>query len=683
MFNIFTFLQDYLQMQKNTIVTSKNPLVSVIIPIFNSDKYLEECLDSVLNQTYKNVEIICVNDGSTDESLSILNKYAKKHQHITVIDQSNSGVVISRNNGIKASNGVYILPLDSDDKILPRCIEILVNLIQTSDCAVAAPSVSFFGTQSGKFILPEPTTKNMAKQNCIVNCGLFKKESWEKYGGYDERFANGIEDYDFWWNFLQDGKQICRSEEILFYYRIRGDEPSRTQLTAHHHSGLIYLMSQKHPLMAKLGREHFVRRTVRASWERWSGRLARFKQYLKMSIRGNRILIWRRYKNYVLNQQLQKGDFVPIAETPYSGEKSKKIVAYYLPQYYQIPQNDEWFGRGFTEWSNAAKAVPQFVDHWQPHLPIDVGFYNLETTHAMHRQVELAKMYGIHGFCFYYYWFSGGDKIMEKPINNWLNDKSLDLPFMFFWANEDWTNTWGEQADMGTKVYSAKMKPEDVKKFVDDIIPFLKDSRYITIDGRPHITIYQAKKDPFLPEFITRIGKAIEKHGIKKPYISLVFPDENPDQFDPREYGGDAAVEFGVHMKARPDHTQQPLPMKQVVNPLAKIKAYDMHEFVSSKKYLFESSYPIFKGAMTTYDNTARKVYSNAYIFALSPELYRRWLSDLVATSTEDYIFISAWNEWAEGMHLEPDHRYGYAYLQATRDALGNAKATHMSNNRQ
>src|SRR5690606_28286985 len=139
--------------------------------------------------------------------------------------------------------------------------------------------------------------------------------------------------------------------------------------------------------------------------------------------------------------------------------------------------NDAWFGRGFTEWSNAAKAVPQFTGHWQPHLPIDVGFYNLETSQIMHRQTELAKMYGIHGFCFYYYWFSGGEKIMEKPINNWLKDKSLDFPFMFFWANEDWTNTWGAQADIGTKTYSAKMKPDDVRMFVNDILPFLKDRR--------------------------------------------------------------------------------------------------------------------------------------------------------------------------------------------------------------
>ncbi|MEO5949057.1 MAG: glycoside hydrolase family 99-like domain-containing protein [Candidatus Saccharimonas sp.] len=380
--------------------------------------------------------------------------------------------------------------------------------------------------------------------------------------------------------------------------------------------------------------------------------------------------MWRKYQNYVLNQQLDKEDFVPITNNAYAGTPSKKLIAYYLPQYYQIPQNDAWFGRGFTEWSNCAKAVPQFTGHWQPHLPIDTGFYNLETTHMMHRQVELAKMYGIHGFCFYYYWFSGGDKIMEKPINNWLKDKNLDFPFMFFWANEDWTNTWGAQADIGTKTYSAKMKPGDVKKFVVDILPYLKDKRYITVDGRPHIIIYQAKKDPYLREFIERIGSMIEKEGIQRPYISIVFPDDFDAGFDPRVYGADAAVEFGSHLRVAPESIPALVTNKKLMNPLAKVTEYNMGKFVKGRAFSYETTYPTHKGVMTHFDNTARKIYKGAQIFSISPELYQEWLTEIVQTSHEDQIFITAWNEWAEGMHLEPDQKYGYAYLQATKNAL-------------
>lgn len=381
---------------------------------------------------------------------------------------------------------------------------------------------------------------------------------------------------------------------------------------------------------------------------------------------------WRQYQNYVLNHQRDKKDYVELTQAKYNGNTAKKIIAYYLPQYYQIPQNDEWFGRGFTEWSNATKAVPQFTGHWQPHLPIDVGFYNLETTHTMHRQIELARMYGIHGFCFYYYWFSGGSKIMEKPINNWLKDKSLDFPFMFFWANEDWTNTWGAHADIGTKTYSAKMKPEDTEKFVNDIIPFFKDERYITIDGRPHLIIYQPKKDPYLPKFINGLGELVENEGLKKPYVSLVFPDDFDENFDPRDYGADAAAEFGSHLKVMPDEIPASATRRKLMNPLAKITEYDMDKFISEESFLYQTSFPVFKGVMTYFDNTARKIYTGAQLFKTPPKLYQKWLASVINHSQTDQIFITAWNEWAEGMHLEPDHKYGYAYLQATKDALEN-----------
>jgi hypothetical protein len=396
------------------------------------------------------------------------------------------------------------------------------------------------------------------------------------------------------------------------------------------------------------------------------------KQLVLRVARSKNIVKLRQYQNYILNHQLDKKDFVPITDEGYKGKAPKKLVAFYLPQYYQIPQNNEWFGRGFTEWSNAAKAVPQFIGHWQPHLPIDVGFYDLETTHTMQRQIELAKLYGIHGFCFYYYWFSGGSKIMEKPINNWLNDTSLDHPFMFFWANEDWTNTWGAQADIGTKTYSAKMKPEDVEKFVSDILPFLKDKRYITIDGRPHIIIYQAKKDPYLPEFIEKIGVLIEKNGIKKPYISLVFPDDFDKDFSPHNYGADAAVEFGAHLKVMPEAVPTLKTNKKLMNPLAKVVEYDMDKFINEEASLYQTNYPVHKGVMTHFDNTARKIYRGAEIFSISPALYQKWLSQQIKISETDQVFITAWNEWAEGMHLEPDQKYGYAYLQATKNALEN-----------
>jgi len=263
---------------------------------------------------------------------------------------------------------------------------------------------------------------------------------------------------------------------------------------------------------------------------------------------------------------------------------------------------------------------------------------------------------------------------MEKPINNWLNDKSLDFPFMFFWANEDWTNTWGAQADIGTKTYSAKMKPEDVQKFVTDILPFFKDKRYITVEGRPHLIIYQPKKDPYLPEFIRAIGDLVEKEGLRRPYVSLVFPDDFDDDFDPRDYSADAAVEFGSHLKVMPESISAAKTSRKLMNPLARITEYNMEKFINEEAFLYRTSFPVFKGVMSYFDNTARKIYTGAQLFATPPGLYRKWLAGAIKNAQTDQIFITAWNEWAEGMHLEPDHRYGYAYLQATKDALEDAE---------
>jgi len=644
--------------------------ISVVIPVYNSEKFIAETLDSVISQTYQNLEIICINDGSQDESILVLKRYVKKDNRIKIIDQKNSGVVSARNTGISAANGKYILPLDSDDILSNNAIEKLHSLIKKNRCAVAAPSVRYFGDRNNKFILPKPTAKNMALRNCIVNCALFEKKYWEKYGGYDSRFNKGLEDYDFWWNFLQDRKKIIRTKEVLFYYRYRYGLNSRNQQTANYHQHMIDIMLSKYPLMKKLNKPKIKSYLM----QKIQHPINTIKTITFKPFRVARLLRWRKYGNFVLNNQLDKSKFVEITSSPYMGDYKKKLIAYYLPQYYQIPQNDKWFGAGFTEWYNTSKAVPQFDGHWQPHIPIDVGYYNLESTRVMHRQIELAKMYGIYGFCFYYYWFSGGEKIMEKPIDNWIKDKNINFPFMLFWANEDWTNTWGEEADLGTKTYSAKTNPEDVKKFVKDIMPFIKKPNYITIDGRPHIIIYQALKDPYLPEFIKGISDLIQIKGVKKPYISLVFPDHKPDKFDPRKFNADAAVEFGVHMKIRPDYIQKPISKNKIVNHLARITEYDMKEFIDNDKFIYKTDFMVHKGVMTSFDNTARKVYSGAHLFRLTPYLYKKWLKSILQKSKSEYIFLSAWNEWAEGMHLEPDHKYGYAYLQATKEALENMK---------
>jgi len=383
---------------------------------------------------------------------------------------------------------------------------------------------------------------------------------------------------------------------------------------------------------------------------------------------GQWLLTWNREKS---------SDFVPLSKSSCSAIKSAnniKPIAFYLPQFHQISENNEWHGIGFTEWNNVTSAMPQFVGHNQPQLPIDVGFYDLTHPDVMFRQVELAKQYGIHGFCFHYYWFSGGKRLLEKPLFNWLENKELNFPFCLCWANENWSKLW----DGGNRQVLMKQESrvEDAEPFFEDILPFLTDSRYIRIDGKPLLIIYRPalfKKDDFI-QFASRLRSSANTQGLEGLYLSMVYGDYFED--NPVDWGVDAAVEFPPQrIVSHRKYVQDGNPL----NPEFEGFVYNLDEAIDDGS-LVESNpdFPLFRGIFPAWDNTARKAYSNASVYLQPPSVYKKWLTQLIKwtrdhhPSDRQFIFINAWNEWAEGAHLEPDNRYGYGYLQATRDAMEN-----------
>jgi hypothetical protein len=202
--------------------------------------------------------------------------------------------------------------------------------------------------------------------------------------------------------------------------------------------------------------------------------------------------LYRDYIDFFTERSVQEEsmDFVPLATSTHHDFDlvDIKLIAFYLPQFHAFPLNDDWYGKGFTEWTNVTKAIPQYTGHYQPQLPIDMGYYDLNDMSVMRRQVELAKMYGIHAFCFHYYWFSG-TRLMEKPIFNWLEHQDMDFPFCLNWANENWSKLW----DGGNREvrYKQELLPGDDEKFFEDILPFLRDRRYITLRGKPLLLIYR------------------------------------------------------------------------------------------------------------------------------------------------------------------------------------------------
>lgn len=380
-----------------------------------------------------------------------------------------------------------------------------------------------------------------------------------------------------------------------------------------------------------------------------------------------------KYLDWMLEKNSQKvsDNFVPITDKPINTENIKtKLIAFYLPQFHSIPLNDESFGKGFTEWTNVTKAIPHFIGHNQPHLPYDVGFYDLSKPDVMYRQIELAKMYGIYGFCFHYYWFSG-KRLLEKPIFNYLENKDLDLPFCFCWANENWAKLW----DGGDKevIMEQEYKKEDTEKFFYDILPFFKDKRYVKIDNKPVLIIYRSEVIPqdILSYFITKMQKLAVENGFNGVFtIAAKTFNQMQNAFD---YGFDAEVEFPPF---KMNKILRYTPSKKYIDKNAKVRIFNMEKWIKNKYYIHETNNKLFKTVFPNWDNTARKIYSEANILQTTPDLYRAWLLGCIKwtqthhSEQEQFVFINAWNEWGEGAHLEPDQRYGYAYLEATKAAL-------------
>lgn len=337
-----------------------------------------------------------------------------------------------------------------------------------------------------------------------------------------------------------------------------------------------------------------------------------------------------------------------------------KILAFYLPQFHPIPENDEWWGEGFTEWTNVTKAKPLFDGHHQPRLPGAMGFYDLRLPDVLRKQAALAKEFGVYGFCFHHYYF-GGKRLLEAPVNNLLENPDIDLPFCLCWANENWTRRWDGQ-DQNILI-AQEHSPEDDIRFLEDIQKYFDDPRYIQVDGKPFLIIYKASQFPDMAATICRW----REHAAKKGGGIYLVMAQTFGENDPSKYGFDAAVEFPPHCLFR-----QELKMEEVnSNSYHRGHIYDARK----RQITFEKDYKVYNTLFTNWDNTARKG-ELSDIFISSPAHFKHQLDLIVKHERNSYracdsfVFINAWNEWAEGTYLEPDKVYGYAYLNAISQVL-------------
>jgi GT2 family glycosyltransferase/glycosyltransferase involved in cell wall biosynthesis len=357
-----------------------------------------------------------------------------------------------------------------------------------------------------------------------------------------------------------------------------------------------------------------------------------------------------------------------------ASQRQVRAIAFYLPQFHPIPENDLWWGEGFTEWTNVAKARPLFRSHDQPKLPADLGYYDLRTPETQEAQAALARRYGVNGFCYYYYWFDG-KKLLNRPIEQMLESGKPDFPFCVCWANENWSRNWDGQNRHVLLAQSYSM--ESNRALIREFIRLMKDPRYIRQAGKPVLIVYRIRIIPNWRETAAMWRDECRAAGIGEIHLCAVRFGLEPLEGRPEDFGLDAYVLFPPHETVRIDKRGEVADLAKDFN--GEIFGYD--EVVDGDLSRFEEGYPwpVHRGVMLGWDNTARRPKDSRIFLGASPARFRRWIAGVVEQEDRhnpdpnSLLFINAWNEWAEGTTLEPSQRFGRGYLAAVKSALGPA----------
>lgn len=348
-----------------------------------------------------------------------------------------------------------------------------------------------------------------------------------------------------------------------------------------------------------------------------------------------------------------------------------KAVAFYLPQFHPIPENDLWWGKGFTEWTNVTRARQLFRGHYQPRVPTELGYYDLRLEETQIAQAELASAFGIHGFCFYYYWFDG-KKLLNHPIEQMARSTKIDTGFCVCWANENWSRNWDGQNRHVLMEQTYSM--ESNIALIHEMIPMMKDPRWIRHNGKPVMMVYRISIIPNWLETAAAWREECRKAGLGEIHLCAVRFGLETLQGGPQDHGLDSYVLFPPHEAARLDLRDKVLDLHRDFNGTI----FDYTAVVDGDLESFSAKHewPVHRGAMLGWDNTARRLTDSRIFHGATPYGFRRWIKGLLSQrgiqgdDKETLMFINAWNEWAEGTYLEPDQRWGTAYLKAFASAV-------------
>lgn len=379
-----------------------------------------------------------------------------------------------------------------------------------------------------------------------------------------------------------------------------------------------------------------------------------------------------------------------------------RILAFYLPQYYPIPENDEWWGKGFTEWTNVAKAKPLFRGHYQPRIPADLGFYDLRLQEVREAQAAMARDAGVEGFCYYHYWFGNGRQLLERPFNEVLNSGKPDYPFCLCWANHDWTNkTWKKGSSLKTDSTIMKMEysiDDDIRHF-KHLLPAFRDKRYITVDGKPLFGIWAPNSIPDLRGFIQRWRELALENGlpglhlvgytanatgrsIRGNRLSLWATNKAAEHYQALlDQGLDAVISSGLSRGQAMCQGR----MKMLAYFLSKHTILPINNRTDYKKTMenyyveedrWENVYPTL---MPQWDRTPRAGIKTNPLTNSTPEKFEKTIDTALSLIKDkqpehQILFLKSWNEWGEGNYVEPDLKYGHGYLDAIRNAINKVR---------
>jgi lipopolysaccharide biosynthesis protein len=365
-------------------------------------------------------------------------------------------------------------------------------------------------------------------------------------------------------------------------------------------------------------------------------------------------------------------------QTGVAPESGIRPIAFYLPQYHPIPENDEWWGKGFTEWTNTAKARPLFPGHYQPHIPADLGYYDLRLPQTREAQARMAREHGVEAFCYYHYWFGNGRRLLQRPFNEVVESGKPDFPFCLCWANETWTGVWHGASNrvLIDQTYPGRA---DAEAHFEALLPAFLDERYVKVDGKPLFLVYNPIDLPD-PKGFTELWRGL---AVRSGLAGIFFVGVENSPWKPEANGFDGATTHNVHLARKCDGS-----------PWSSRLKYHYRKLLGRPRLLFSYEEAIkhfvvdecrktnvYPCAIPNWDNTPRSGLRGQVLDGSTPELFGKHLREIfqqVAHKPPEHqlVFVKSWNEWAEGNHLEPDRKFGMSYLQALRDELGHAAAT-------